>query len=177
MDIPLQVLLTTTVGIVMFFLGKIYEQHAIAQRNRLELLKTVEELADTLSHVLNILQAKIYLLLGRPDLTSSYSQEDVDNTMITFSENRLKVFGILESKALNTFRTKKYSENLRLLLNELIEFHENYLVHSYQKASQVIMSGDFPDDEVHAFLRNHKVARTKLKDVHSSISELKIKLN
>ena len=111
MDIPQQVLLTTFVGIITFFLGKKYEQRAVAQRNRLELLAPVEEWVDTKSHLLNIMRADLYLLAGMPNVVATPSKDDIDKTVTLISEQRLKVFGILESEVLNTFGTKRLSKN------------------------------------------------------------------
>ena len=162
------------VNILTFFAGRAFERYKTAQVNRLKLLEPIEQWVDKATRLVSIVEDEFSIMnQGLP----LYNPIDIGETAKFLRENKEKILGILQSKALSTRGTKKLSEKLFELIIQIQICLEREYLPAYYNLSSKIDKHENPSLELSVFLSMTIMEKNLIKDVHSCLSELKTKYN
>lgn len=177
MDPLVQWAITTIVAILTFFGGRAFEQRRIANQNRLKLLEPIEAWVDMASRIVSIVKDDLSAISTGLPFAIGYSMQEKIDTSKIMDENRDKVLGILNSKALTMRSTKSLSIKLKdslTRLNMLIEreyLQTHTIMMNKSTAHQDISS------ELHSLIQMSLITTVLFQDIHTTLSELKTKFN
>lgn len=165
------------VAIITFIGGRFYERRKLEQENRLKLLEPIEEWIDKCSRIISIIGSELPTFAEGHHESSIYNESEILETEKFIEENRDKVFGILNSTALQTFATKKISIRLSNLILQLerditINLLPKHSYLAYQKSK-----GEPHGKELFESLTLVKQIKSNIVEIHSCISQLKTKYN
>jgi len=165
------------VAILTFFGGRFYERRKLEQENRMKLLEPIEEWIEKCSRIISIIGSELPTFAEGHHESGIYNRSEILETVKYLEESRDKIFGILNSKALHTFSTKKISIRLSKLILQLerdikINLLPKHSYLAYQKSK-----GEAHGKELFESLTLVKQIKSNIVEIHSCISQLKTRFN
>lgn len=175
MDNPIQWEITTIVGILTFLAGRVFERQKLAQANRLELLKPVEEWVQLASRIISIVGDDISAIAVGLDSPIGYSMRDRIETGKALAESREKVLGILRSKALSTWGTRRFSTRLSTLVIQLSMVIEREYMLAHGRLLEKMNRKEDLTVDIMALLAAASAINVMIQEIHMCLSQLKIR--
>jgi hypothetical protein len=126
---------------------------------------------------MNIVGDELVALGQGLDRPVGYSEDEWVLTGKLLGERKNKVLGILNSKALNTFGTKKTSDNLAQKINILAYHIERDYLQIYYQLYNIVKQKGNPVLEMQYFTLSLSRANSLIQEIHGCISVLKTKFN
>ena len=157
------------------WLGVLRERHAQALRNRLDLLKPVEEWLDIANRLVHIVADDMVALGQGLPLPLGYSLEDRRTTGRHIAEATPKVMATLESKALSTCGTRTLASQLSTTIRDVNDHLQRDLLpvdaelvskgSSHKDLSQALMAASLPWMDASAKIQRayELIAKTKVR--------------
>jgi len=169
--------ITTAIAILTFFGGRIFEQHRIANQNRLKLLEPIEAWVDKASRLIGIVGDDLSALSQGLPFPIGYSpQERIENSR-SMGENKEKVIGILNSKALSTRGTNSLIAKLKESLTRLDLLIEHEYLQVHMRMMDKLKAHQDASSDMLSLLQMSILANVIIQDIHSYLAELKTKFN
>ncbi len=168
-----QWVITTVIGVLTFFGGRVFEKHKLAQQNRLKLLEPIEQWVEQASRLIGIVGDELSAVSRGLPLPVMYGIEDRRQTAKTLGESKEKVLGILDSKALRTYGTRKLSSRLADLVLRLDVLIEREYLQAYYRLFDTLDKHQDAQPHMVALLAITSVANSMIQDVHACLAQLK----
>lgn len=176
MDNSYQWAITTIVGLLTFLAGRIFERHKLAQANRLKLLEPVEEWVSGASRIIGIIGDDISAIAAGLHSPVGYSPRERVETGKTLAESKEKVLGILRSKALTTWGTRKFSTRLSTLVYQLSIVIEREYMPAHTRLLDKMNQKEELSADIMALLAATAAINGIIQEIHMCLSQLKIRL-
>ena len=165
--------ITAVISVLTYFGGKSLERRKAIMHIRLELLKPIEEWLEQVTRIESIIGDEVTSITQGRASRATYQFEDRAKTTQRLSEDKLKILGILESKSLRTWGTRKSSILLEVLVPKIATHLETKFLPAQINFMSTLTAGDPPDSEFAELLYMTEILRDLIKEAYGLIAILK----